>query len=715
MLKAVTFFSQTITHLNAPSVTPACLISFAKRLLSYQYNSGEKQKHRQTSISDDAGARIVDFRSDVLSKPTPGMMKAMIESVSYGDDVFGENTTVMELESRVAKMLGQEAGLFVTSGTMGNLLPVMSHCRERGSEVILGDLCHIHLYEQGSLASFAGAHHRAVSTNPNGTLCLEQCRRLIRTNAEDPHYPITRALCLENTHGLAGGKVLPVAYFAEARELCNRYGMKLHVDGARLINAAVALGIDPIEYGRYVSSVTICFSKGLGAPVGSCIASDADTISYCRRIRKALGGAARQPGLLAAAASYSLDVAKDTLSADHANAQLIYSGVSQVNLPDWLVFEKPQTNVMQIKLTKDAPISIDQLQTIIEEPTDSCKIRLRAPAVSETIIRLLTHNDLTRQDCLLAVEKLKYALQNVMSALTPRMSGAIVCLLVLIVGVPVLEAVAVSTGASVMEEESLSTDRWSSDGYNRELEWRRFAIHSSLNAGSPASSVKVRTGSAITNSWCTAGLIPSPSVAVSGRLLSDWVRSGRDSSNGLCLSFSYRIDYGPERRKSDVDDTAAVLALLRRSSGGSGFGSSSQSCNWFNDIGYNTEAHWKLASIADSDGSAATAATYRTSYCAVVTGGATSAQLVSARFVSLFIASSSVSEGCMQFSYQLVDRQSQLQLLKRNSGGSFLSNWITKTKESGSPEQQMCVQFAYKFIGSPMTRMHLALLKRSYG
>ncbi len=268
----------------------------------------------------------IDLRSDTVTQPTPAMRQAMAAAV-VGDDVFGEDPTVNALESLAAARLGKEAALFVTSGTQGNLASLLAHCG-RGDEVILGDQSHTFLYEQGGAAALGGIHPRTVPNQPDGTLRPEDIAAAIRS--DNPHFPISRLVCLENTHNRCGGACLTPDYTAAVAELAHRHGLKLHIDGARIFNAAVALGVDVQELVRPADSVTFCLSKGLAAPVGSLICGPADFIRRARRARKVLGGGMRQAGILAAAGIVALNEMVERLADDHAHARLLAEGIAEL-------------------------------------------------------------------------------------------------------------------------------------------------------------------------------------------------------------------------------------------------------------------------------------------------------------------------------------------------------------------------------------------------
>jgi threonine aldolase len=254
------------------------------------------------------------------------MRRAMAEAV-VGDDVYGEDPTVNALEERVAALLGKEAAIYVPSGTMGNLVAVLSHCG-RGDEMILGDKAHIFLYERGGSAALGGVQPRTLPNLPDGTLDLDQVADAVRD--ENDHYPVSRLLALENTHNRCGGRALPVEYVDAAGALAHARGLRLHVDGARLWNAAVALGEAPARVVQAADSVSVCFSKGLGAPVGSALAGSHAFVRQARRMRKQVGGGMRQAGILAAACLVALDEMVERLAEDHSNARILAQGLATI-------------------------------------------------------------------------------------------------------------------------------------------------------------------------------------------------------------------------------------------------------------------------------------------------------------------------------------------------------------------------------------------------
>ena len=270
--------------------------------------------------------RQVDLRSDTLTRPTPSMLKAMAEA-QVGDDVFGEDPTINKLEEMAADRLGKEAALFVASGTMGNLVSLLAHCG-RGDEIILGNLSHTFFFEQGGSAAVGGIHPRTVANQPDGTLALSEIEAAVRP--DNIHFPQTRLIVLENTHNLCGGHPLDTDYMQAVGNIARRHGLKIHVDGARIFNAAVALGVKVDRLAAETDSVSFCLSKGLAAPVGSVVCGSRDFIFKARRARKVLGGGMRQAGVLAAAGIVALNEMVDRLADDHANARRLAEGLAEM-------------------------------------------------------------------------------------------------------------------------------------------------------------------------------------------------------------------------------------------------------------------------------------------------------------------------------------------------------------------------------------------------
>jgi threonine aldolase len=289
-----------------------------------------------------------DLRSDTVTRPTPAMWDAM-RAAPLGDDVFGDDPTVEALQQRIAAELGFEAALFMPTGTQSNLAALMSHC-ERGDEVILGQLAHSYRWEGGGAAVLGSIQPQPLANRADGSLALEEIEAAIKP--DDAHFARTRLLALENTWG---GTVLPRPYIEAATALARRHGLLTHLDGARLFNAAVASGVPAHQISCHFDSVSVCFSKGLGTPAGSALCGRAAFISRARRIRKMLGGAMRQSGVLAAAALHALDHHVARLADDHARARRLAEGLQK--LPGLRV-EPPQTNIVFVDLAPEVPADL---------------------------------------------------------------------------------------------------------------------------------------------------------------------------------------------------------------------------------------------------------------------------------------------------------------------------------------------------------------------
>lgn len=304
--------------------------------------------------------KIIDLRSDTVTQPTEQMRQA-IKFAEVGDDVYGEDPTVNKLQDMAADMLGKEAGLFVPSGIMGNLVSILTHCN-RGDEIILGNLSHTFLYEVGGIAALGGVHPHTIPNQPDGSLSLDDITRAIRSN--DPHMPVSRAISLENTHNQCGGVPLTVEYTKAVADLAHKNDLVLHLDGARIFNAAIALDVKPRELTIPVDSVTFCLSKGLCAPVGSVICGSVDFIKRALRLRKKLGGGMRQAGVLAAAGIVALKEIVPLLQEDHERARNLALGLSDI--PGLLLNpEIPATNMIYLSLSSAITFDEKQLTEIL--------------------------------------------------------------------------------------------------------------------------------------------------------------------------------------------------------------------------------------------------------------------------------------------------------------------------------------------------------------
>lgn len=330
--------------------------------------------------------RTVELRSDTMTRPTPAMRKAMAEA-EVGDDVFGEDPTVNRLEMLAAERLGKEAALFVSSGTMANLVSQMSHCG-RGDEMLLGSLAHSFYYEQGGSAAVASIHPRTVPNQPDGKLALDELEAAIR--ADNIHFPRTRLIALENTHNLCGGAPLESAYIRDVAAIARRHGIRLHIDGARLFNAAVALGVPARQLVADADSVSFCLSKGLAAPVGSVVCGSREFIQTARRARKVLGGGMRQAGVLAAAGIVALNEMIDRLAEDHANARRLAEGLAGISGLE-LDPGRYATNIVYFDVIQQGLIAAELVARLQREG-------VRMLAAGPRTLRAVTHYEVTAPD-----------------------------------------------------------------------------------------------------------------------------------------------------------------------------------------------------------------------------------------------------------------------------------------------------------------------------
>ncbi len=330
--------------------------------------------------------QIIDLRSDTITRPTPSMRQAMA-SAEVGDDVFGEDPTVNRLEEMAAERMQKEAALFVASGTMANIVSQMAHCG-RGDEMIIGDQAHIFFYEQGGSAALGGIHPRTIRTEPDGTLSLEDIEASIRP--DNVHFPITRLIALENTHNRCNGSPLRPEYMEAVSALARRFQLKIHVDGARIFNAATALNTAASDLVTVADSVSFCLSKGLAAPVGSLVCGSKTFIAKARRVRKVLGGGMRQAGVLAAAGIVALTEMVERLSEDHENAKVLCMGLSQIK-GLCVDPERVFTNIVYIDITRSG-LTESELAGRLE--TEG----VRLIPVGPKRLRAVTHYHITKED-----------------------------------------------------------------------------------------------------------------------------------------------------------------------------------------------------------------------------------------------------------------------------------------------------------------------------
>ncbi|MGE0707018.1 MAG: low specificity L-threonine aldolase [Planctomycetota bacterium] len=340
------------------------------------------------------GLPISDFRSDTVTRPTPEMRRAMAEAV-VGDDVFGDDPTVNALEEEVAALFGKEAALFTPSGTMANLVALMTHCRH-GDEVFVEEYSHTYNNEVGSAGAIAGVVTRTFASD-RGRLDPARVERFAR--AGDLHQPGTRLLVVEQTHNFHGGRVVPLETLRALKDVCERRGMALHVDGARIFNAVVASGLAPAAYGEVCDSLQLCFSKGLGAPVGSALLGRRDFVAQARRMRKRLGGGMRQAGVLAAAAQLALRDGPRQMVTDHEHARALAAGAAEIA---GAVIDPAdvETNILFLKTT-DGRASYGPIAQGLAERG------VLAIPIDDLGIRFVTHRDVDAEDVARALAALR--------------------------------------------------------------------------------------------------------------------------------------------------------------------------------------------------------------------------------------------------------------------------------------------------------------------
>ena len=324
--------------------------------------------------------KTFDFRSDTVTLPTDAMRAAMA-SAEVGDDVYGEDPTVNRLQEMASERMGKQAGLFVPSGTMGNLIAVLAHCG-RGDEAIMGHLGHTFLFEAGGISALGGVHPHTIPNQADGTLRLEDILAAIR--AEDDHFPPSRLVILENTHNRCGGVPITVAYTHQVAELAHGHGMALHLDGARIFNASLGMNVPVKDLTRDVDSITFCLSKGLCAPVGSVLCGSQEFIVKVRRLRKQLGGGMRQVGVLAAAGIVALETMVDRLTEDHVRAKHLAKGLANIDSLR-IDMNSPKTNMVFVSLTGERGLFAKEVAQKLKA------LGVLVGVVGEKQFRLVTH------------------------------------------------------------------------------------------------------------------------------------------------------------------------------------------------------------------------------------------------------------------------------------------------------------------------------------
>ena len=344
--------------------------------------------------------KTIDLRSDTVTLPTPAMREAIYHA-ELGDDVYGEDPTTNRLEKMAAKRVGKEAALLVPSGTMGNLICLLSHCA-RGDEVILGDQSHMFLNEAGGMSALGGIFPHIIPNQADGTMRLEDIEAAIR--GDNVHFPRTRLICLENTHNRCNGSPLSSGYIESVATLARRHGLKVHLDGARIFNAAVALGIDVKMLTHSVDSLIFCLSKGLSAPVGSMICGSREFIAEALRTRKVLGGGMRQTGIFAAAGTLALDQMVDRLAEDHANARRLAEGIARI--PGLSIDPaRIQTNILFFDLVTDR-ITAEEFITRLARKGIKCL------HTGPSRFRIVTHYGVESEDIATAVSCMRQVMEE---------------------------------------------------------------------------------------------------------------------------------------------------------------------------------------------------------------------------------------------------------------------------------------------------------------
>jgi threonine aldolase len=327
---------------------------------------------------------MIDLRSDTVTKPTKEMREAAFNA-KVGDDVYGEDPTVKELEQAAAVLLGKEDALYVTSGTQGNQMAVLTHCSP-GNEVILEAESHIFYYESGAISAFAGVQPRTIK-GTRGAMDPEEVKAAIRE--DDQHFPETGLICLENTHNRAGGAIVPSSNMKGIYSIAQQHGIPVHVDGARLFNAAAAENVPLTEFTQYCDTVQVCLSKGLGAPVGSVIAGSQEFIKKARKWRKRLGGGMRQAGIIAAPALYALNNMRERMTVDHENAKVLAEGLS--SMEKLKIINQVDTNIVVADISG---LGVNSTQF-----TEQLKAEgVLAVTFGPSLVRFTTHYDVNRED-----------------------------------------------------------------------------------------------------------------------------------------------------------------------------------------------------------------------------------------------------------------------------------------------------------------------------
>ncbi|XP_024938675.1 probable low-specificity L-threonine aldolase 2 isoform X2 [Cephus cinctus] len=376
----------------------------ARKMSSYGVGISEETRSYATAKN----AVIIDLRSDTLTKPSEAMKMAMYNA-DLGDDVYGEDPTVKKLEKKAADLLGKEAAVFVTSGTMGNLIAIMNHCDVRGSEAYCGEESHTNLHEQGGAAQLGGVTLSTLPNESNGTFDLKKLESKLRSDRL--HEPISKLVIVENT---INGKVLPQSWIDDLVILAKKRNLKLHMDGARLWNASVASGIPAKDIVSGFDSVTFCLSKGLGAPVGSLLCGSKSFVERARRIRKVLGGGMRQVGVLAAAGLVAIDEVIPILKDDHRRAASIMTAINEMKSRIFSVDSKTtHTNMVMVTLNGcSAKKFAERLQLVADDDNDDDKAIVKSLALNESLVRFVLYHEINDELLNSVIRKVRYVIKE---------------------------------------------------------------------------------------------------------------------------------------------------------------------------------------------------------------------------------------------------------------------------------------------------------------
>jgi threonine aldolase len=351
--------------------------------------------------------KVINMKSDTVTTPTQGMKQAMMEA-EVGDDVFGDDPTVIRLQEKLAAMLNKESSLFFPSGTMSNLTAIMAHANERGDEIILGDKSHIAVNEQGGISNLGGVFSRQVMNLPDGTLDLDEVAMKIQHGGYASETR-TKAIAVENTHNNCNGAPLPLQWMDELAAIAREHDLKVHVDGARIFNAAAALDQPPSVLVQHADSVSVCLSKGLGAQIGTLLAGSKDLIKRCHQIRKCLGGGMRQVGVIAAAGIVALDSMPQLLRVDHENAHKLALGLSEFDNISINV-DRVHTNLVFFHINRD-DVTSDMFCNLMEDPSDDGVVA-KFMRFDKKYVRAVTHHQVSSDDIDLVLNKVEQVLKQ---------------------------------------------------------------------------------------------------------------------------------------------------------------------------------------------------------------------------------------------------------------------------------------------------------------